>query len=149
MSVKKQVIARYKVNLKARMANALISFLLKLGVRVGSTALLTVKGRKTGVPRTNPVLIVGYDGHRYLVSAYGEVSWVRNIRASQNAKLFYNRKTEVISVAEISPLEAAPVLKYILKFYPSTVRSYFSAEPNSSIELFQEDALRHPVFEIK
>lgn len=149
MSVKKRVTAEYKVNFAARMVNAFIIFLTKLGLKLGSVALLTVKGRKTGALRTNPVQIVHYNGRRYMVAAYGAVNWVRNIRASREAKLFHNRQSEVVSVIEISPIEAAPILKYSLSSYPAYTRSYFKADPNSPVESFQEDANNHPVFEIK
>ncbi|HKW05421.1 MAG TPA: nitroreductase family deazaflavin-dependent oxidoreductase [Nitrososphaerales archaeon] len=149
MSVKKPVVAKkYRVNFTARAANAFVSFFLRLGLKFGSTALLTVKGRKTGIPRTNPVQIVYYERRRYLVAAYGQVNWVRNLRASHEAKLFHDRQSEVISVIEISPPEAAPILKHSLSSYPSYTRSYFQAKPDSAIELFYKDVMHHPVFEI-
>ncbi len=44
--------------------------------------LPTVPGRKSGVPRTTPVALGERDGRRWLVSPYGEVDWVRNLRAA-------------------------------------------------------------------
>ena len=40
--------------------------------------LLTTRGRKTGRPRTNPVVPVEHDRRRWLVAPYGPVSWVHN-----------------------------------------------------------------------
>jgi deazaflavin-dependent oxidoreductase (nitroreductase family) len=154
MSEKKQVVAkRFKMNFAARMVNGFISFLLRMGFKVksavGYSALLTVKGRKTGVAHTNPVQIVEYHGRRYLIAAYGEVNWVRNLRTSHEASIFHDGKSEVVSASEINPLEAAPILKYSLSSHPAYTRSYFQAKSDSPIELFQEDAIHHPVFEVK
>jgi deazaflavin-dependent oxidoreductase (nitroreductase family) len=148
MSPSNQAVAMYRPNFMARMVNAFIAIFLKLGVKFGSTALLTVKGRKTGVPHTNPVAVMQYEGQRYLIAAYGAVNWVRNLRSSREATLFHDGRSEVIVASEISPREAALVLKRSLASYPSFTRSYFQAKPDSPIEIFQADAARHPVFKI-
>src|SRR5215467_12940236 len=65
--------------------------LLGAGVKIRRMSLLTVRGRKSGQPRTTPVLIAEYDRHRYLVSTYGETNWVRNLRAAGEAILTRGR----------------------------------------------------------
>lgn len=47
--------------------------LLRVGVKVGKMSLLTVRGRKSGQPRTTPVWLAEYDGHRFLVSTNGQL----------------------------------------------------------------------------
>ncbi len=47
---------------------------------MGPVALLTVKGRKTGKNRRNPVGLFDYKGHRYISSTFGQVNWVQNVR---------------------------------------------------------------------
>ena len=49
--------------------------------------LLTVRGRKSGLPRTTPVNLIEYQGRRWLVAPYGEVAWVRNVRAAGEVEL--------------------------------------------------------------
>jgi len=39
--------------------------LLRAGVPVGRMSLLTVRGRKTGQPRTTPVWLAEYEGSRF------------------------------------------------------------------------------------
>ena len=46
------------------------------------TDSLTVRGRKTGKPRTVPVHVLELDGKRYLVAPRGETEWVLNARAA-------------------------------------------------------------------
>jgi hypothetical protein len=63
-----------------RINDHLMRPLIRLGV-VPGTYLLTVRGRKTGIPRSNPVTLVdGDQGRRWLVAPYGDVGWVRNAR---------------------------------------------------------------------
>jgi hypothetical protein len=72
----------YHVNVADSMENALITTLLRAGVKMGTTSLLTVRGRKSGQPQTVPVVLVEQEGKRFLVAPYGVVQWVRNIRAA-------------------------------------------------------------------
>ncbi len=56
--------------------------LLRRGMPMGPNAMLTVRGRKTGEPRTAAVAVLEVDGRRWILGAYGEVNWVRNLRAA-------------------------------------------------------------------
>jgi len=138
----------YHVNLAERMENALITKLLRAGVKMGTTSLLTVRGRKSGQPHTVPVVLVEQDGRRCLVAPYGVVQWVRNIRAAGTATLTRGHHAEDITVTELEAREAAPVLKEYLSHVSAGVRSYFDARRDSSLEAFEREAPRHPVFQI-
>ncbi len=136
-------------NFVDRINDALITTLLRAGVKMGTASLLTVRGRKSGQPHTVPVLLVEQDGERWLVAPYGVVQWVRNIRAAGTATLTRGRRSEVISVTELPAQEAAPVLKqYLLLQHAADVRSYFDATKDSPLEAFEREAARHPVFQI-
>ena len=39
------------------------------------------------LPRTTPVSLIEHQGRRWLVAPYGEVSWVRNVRAAVELEL--------------------------------------------------------------
>src|SRR5512142_328459 len=101
----------YHVHFADRMEAALLTMLLRAGVKLGTTSLLTVRGRKSGQPHTVPVLLVEQNGERFLVAPYGVVQWVRNIRAAGTATLTRGRRSEAISVTELEAKEAAPILK--------------------------------------
>jgi deazaflavin-dependent oxidoreductase (nitroreductase family) len=132
-----------------RLNDALITTLLRAGVKLGTASLLTVRGRKSGRPHTVPVLLVEQEGQRWLVAPYGVVQWVRNIRAAGRATLTRGRRSEAISVTEMSAGEAAPILKrYLAVQHAADVRSYFDAAKDSPIEAFEREAARHPVFAI-
>jgi deazaflavin-dependent oxidoreductase (nitroreductase family) len=136
-----------KMNFADRMGDALFVALLRVGLKIGSMSLLTVRGRKSGQPRTVPVLLVEQDGHSFLVAPYGVVQWVRNIRAAGTATLTRGRHSKVISVTELPAHEAAPILKqYLVK--ATAARPYFDATLDSPLEAFEQEAPRHPVFQI-
>lgn len=142
------MVKTYHVNVGDRIEAALITALLRAGVKMGTTSLLTVRGRKSGQPHTVPVVLVEQDGQRWLVAPYGVVQWVRNIRAAGTATLTRGRQSETISVTELPAQEAAPVLKQYLSHVTGGVRSYFDAKRDSPIEAFEREAPRHPVFRI-
>src|SRR5690348_14341562 len=81
-----------------RVGDAFFMTLLRAGVKIGSMSLLTVRGRKSGLPHTVPVLLVEQDGRRFLVAPYGVVQWVRNVRAAGTATLTRGRRSETISM---------------------------------------------------
>src|SRR5947209_18318193 len=58
----------YRVNTFVRINNALIISLLRLGVSIGSFALLTVRGRKSGKPIETPIAIFDQKGTHYLIA---------------------------------------------------------------------------------
>jgi len=41
-----------------------------------------VRGRTSGLPRTTPLAVIEVDGRRWVWSPWGEVHWVRNLRAA-------------------------------------------------------------------
>lgn len=132
-----------------RVNDALISTLLRAGIKMGTASLLTVRGRKSGQPHTIPVLLVEQGGERWLVAPYGVVQWVRNIRAAGRATLTRGRRSETISVTELSAKEAAPILKqYLVVQHAADIRSYFDATKESPLEAFEREAARHPVFQV-
>jgi deazaflavin-dependent oxidoreductase (nitroreductase family) len=130
-----------------RVGDALFMALLRAGVIIGTMSLLTVRGRRSGQPHMVPVLLVEQGGERFLVAPYGEVQWVRNIRAAGTATLTRGRRAEAISVTELAAKEAAPILRqYLVK--ATAARPYFDARQDSPLEAFESEAARHPVFQI-
>ena len=132
------------------MASTIIGTLLRLGLPVGPSALLSVRGRKSGKIATIPIALVENNGTRFLVAAFGEVNWVRNLRVAGSAQLTRRRRTEAIGVVELGTREAAPILKQYLRESQrvSFIKPYFHVTPQSSLVDFEQEALYHPVFRI-
>ncbi len=76
--------------------NPVAKVLLAARVPLGFNGLITIRGRTSGLPRTTPVAIISVDGRRWIWSPWGEVHWVRNLRAAGHATItIRGRKTEV------------------------------------------------------
>lgn len=138
---------KYQVTAGVRFFNRLMQMLIRLGLAPRGMYLLTVKGRKTGQPYSTPVTLIEEAGKRWLVSPYGEVSWVRNARAAGYVSLRRGRRAETVEIIEVEPEESGPVLKKYLKREPIT-RPYFEVQVDSPLEAFMAEAARHPVFRI-
>jgi len=133
-----------------RVVSTIITTLLRLGLPVGPSALLSVAGRTSGKIYTIPISLVENSGMRFLVAAFGEVNWVRNLRAAGKAQLTRRRCTESIEVVELEAKEAAPILKQFLRESQrvSFIKPYFHVTPHSSLSDFEREALHHAVFRI-
>ena len=110
----------YRVTPFVRINNAVTSSLLRLGVPMSTFSLLTVRGRKSGKPVHTPIAIFLHEGDRYLIASYGVVdSDYSNLRAAEGvATLTQRRHTEMIRAQELSPGEAAVILREALRTGP-------------------------------
>jgi deazaflavin-dependent oxidoreductase (nitroreductase family) len=137
----------YRLSRGRRAGNSVMARMLAIGLGPKGIYLLTVAGRKSGLPRTTPIYVLSYAGERWLVSPYGIVSWVRNARAAGKVTLRRGGDVETAGVVEVGPAEAGPVLKeYVEKL--KIVRPYFDAAPGAPADDFAAEAARHPVFRI-
>src|ERR1700738_267116 len=132
-----------------QLANAVVTGLVKLGFRPGANAILTVPGRKTGLPRSTPITVVEHQGRRYVQSPYGEVDWVRNLRAAGRASLQSGRRVETITVRELNAEEKVPILQVALRRAPKVVQRMSGVTLDSPIEDFVKAAQRPPMFVVE
>jgi len=88
--------------------------LLRKGFAVGSQYLLTVPGKKSGVSRQTPVSIATSDGTRYIVAAFADAAWVKNVRAARKGTLGRGRHVEDVSLTELDVAEREPALRAFL-----------------------------------
>jgi deazaflavin-dependent oxidoreductase (nitroreductase family) len=137
---------RYNPGRTRRLENRVMSVLVGAGL-VPHSYLLTTKGRKTGRARRNPVVVVKYDGRRWLVAPYGPVSWVHNARAAGHIALTRRGKTQAYTIREVSEQEAGPVLQLYVCIASAT-RPYSQADLHAPAEDFVAEAAYHPVFEL-
>jgi deazaflavin-dependent oxidoreductase (nitroreductase family) len=88
---------------------------------MGPNALLTVRGRKSGLSRTTPVAFVEVDGHRWVIATFGDVNWSRNLRAAGEATITIKRRTEHVKAVELSPEDRARFFREVLMPYVKRV----------------------------
>jgi deazaflavin-dependent oxidoreductase (nitroreductase family) len=78
--------------------NPIARMLLATRVPLGFNGLITIRGRTSGLPRTTPVAIITVSGRRWVWAPWGDVHWVRNLRAAGRATITVRgRKEEVLS----------------------------------------------------
>jgi deazaflavin-dependent oxidoreductase (nitroreductase family) len=131
-------------------ANKLVLTLLRIGVKLNGPGkspmyLFTVRGRKSGQLRTTPVAILEQNGNRYLMTPYGVVDWVRNVRAAGEATFTRGRRAEQIRPIELPVSDAVPVLKSFVES-GNPIARFFSINAGASLEDFEQLANTHPVF---
>jgi deazaflavin-dependent oxidoreductase (nitroreductase family) len=141
---------KYKVPIFVRMSNFLTLALLRAGVKLNGVGnypmyLLTVRGRKSGQPRTVPIAIWERNGKRYVGSVFGIVDWVRNLRGAGEAVLTRGGHAETVNVRELPREEAAVVLRQDIQAGNPFARNY-GVSANSSLDEFERAILTHPVF---
>lgn len=102
---------------------------------------LEVPGRRTGRWHGTAVAVLPYDGEEYLLAAYGDTEWSRNLRASGRGRLRRRGQVQEFTAEEVAA-ERLPelVAAYQQRFGKlPTVASTFAALP---------DPAHHPAFRI-
>jgi deazaflavin-dependent oxidoreductase (nitroreductase family) len=120
----------------------------KLGLTGPRTHLLTVPGRASGKLWSTPVSIVRIGGECWLVAPYGDRNWVKNARAAGWVELRRGRRRERLSVEELTPEQAVPVLQEYYRLGRVT-HPFFAVSLESSPEEWLADAALHPVFQLQ
>jgi deazaflavin-dependent oxidoreductase (nitroreductase family) len=137
----------YHRHVGVRLINRWFTALTALGLGASYRHILTVPGRRSGVPHSTPVDVIEADGQRWLVAGYGPANWVLNTRAAGQVQLARGRRTATYTVQEPIAEDAVPVLRaYICKI--RVTRPYFDATPNSPDEAIAAELPRHPVFRL-
>ena len=85
--------------------NPVAKVLLAAGTPMGFNGLITIRGRKSGLPRTTPVAIIDVSGRRWVWAPWGEVHWVRNLRAAGRATITVRGREEAVSATELDPTQ--------------------------------------------
>lgn len=136
----------YRLTPLRRLGNFWMWLFIRLGIGPRYYYLLAVRGRKSGRRYVTPVRIIE-NGTRYLVSPYGEVGWVKNLRVTGEVTLARGVASRRYRAVEVGWEEAAPVLKTYLTSVPIT-RPFFDVAWDSPIPAFGGEASRHPVFRL-
>ena len=103
-----------RVPLQVSLFSPILKFLLAAGVPIGYNGLITIRGRKSGLPRTTPVAIIAVSGRRFVWAPWGEVHWVRNLRAAGHATINYRGRKEEVRATELDPTERVGFFRDIL-----------------------------------
>ena len=84
---------------------------------------LTVPGRKSGVPRTTPLLCVPHDGGWLIAGSYfggpRTPVWVHNLRAADTAEIRYGGTTRQVTWREVEGEERTAMWQVMLGTWPN------------------------------
>jgi deazaflavin-dependent oxidoreductase (nitroreductase family) len=132
--------------------NAVAKPLLAAGMPMGPNGLLTVAGRKTGVLRTTPLAFIEDAGRRWVWSPWGDVHWVRNLRAAGHATIVVRQRSEEVRAIELDPTERVAFFRDT--FGPIARRMRFGVRFVRLLDGVDVDdpaatADGHPVFELR
>jgi deazaflavin-dependent oxidoreductase (nitroreductase family) len=136
-------------NLIARAFNEAVRGLAEIGISLGGTKALRVRGRKTGKRRGVVINLLTIDGTDYVVSPRGNTQWARNVRAAGAVELGPRWRTRPIRIAELSDDDKPPILQSYLQRWFWQVKGHVAGlTPQSSAEELRVSAPSIPVFQV-
>ncbi len=103
-----------RVPRRVRFFSPILKFLLDAGIPLGVNKLVTIRGRKSGLPRTTPLAVIEVGGRRWVWSPWGEVQWVRNLRAAGRATISMRGRPEEVTATELNPMERIGYFRDVL-----------------------------------
>jgi deazaflavin-dependent oxidoreductase (nitroreductase family) len=133
---------RYEVS---RTVHRLMSWAARRGM--GKTQLMITTGRKSGQKREVPISPLEMNGTEYVVSPYGEVSWVHNVRANPTVTLRHGSKQRQVRLEEVDMASGALV---VAAYYEreSYARPYMDLPEHPTVDDFVARSALFPVFEV-
>lgn len=94
--------------------SAILKPFIAAGVPLGFNGLITIRGRKSGLPRTTPVAIIQVSDRRWVWAPWGEVHWVQNLRAAGRATITIRRREEEVTASELDPSQRVEFFRDVL-----------------------------------
>jgi deazaflavin-dependent oxidoreductase (nitroreductase family) len=92
----------------------ILKFLLAHGVPLGFNRLVTIPGRTTGLPRTAAIAVIDIGGRRWVWAPWGEVHWVRNLRAAGRATITRRGRKEEVTATELDATQRVEFFRGVL-----------------------------------
>jgi deazaflavin-dependent oxidoreductase (nitroreductase family) len=149
-----------------RLFNPLARRLISAGMPTGApNILLTVRGRRSGTPRTVPVSLLELDGRRFVQASYGATGWAANLRAAGEATITDHGRSVSVQAVELPPDQAAAILQRALQPCrqsrllravlgsrwrpPAGLLRHYRIRVDDTPEDYLADAQRHPLFELR
>jgi deazaflavin-dependent oxidoreductase (nitroreductase family) len=134
--------------------NPIAQGMLGVGIPLGPNALLTVRGRTSGEPRTTPVALIEIAGSRWVVGTFGETHWVRNLRAARRATLAVGRRRQQVEAVELDEAAGGAFFRDVLGPYVRRLPlgAWMIGSVLGARDILEDPlgaAGRHPVFELR
>jgi deazaflavin-dependent oxidoreductase (nitroreductase family) len=147
-----------------RAIGPLMRLVLRRGLPAGPNVLLVVRGRITGQPHATPVALWQLGERRFVQASFGEVGWVRNLRASGRAVIRRGRLSERVQAVELEPEAAGELMHEALAGFrrprllgvlcgptvrpPAAILHRYRLSVDDELDQYVAEARRHPLFEL-
>jgi deazaflavin-dependent oxidoreductase (nitroreductase family) len=105
MQMSSQIASAARAPRRVTMFTPIAKFLLAARIPLGFNGLITIRGRTSGMPRTTPVAIIEVAGTRWVWCPWGDVHWVRNLRAAGRATITVRGRKEEVRATELDPTQ--------------------------------------------
>jgi deazaflavin-dependent oxidoreductase (nitroreductase family) len=103
-----------RVPLPLRFFSPILKALLAARVPLGFNRLVTIRGRKTGLPRTTAIAVIEISGKRWVWAPWGDVHWVRNLRAAGRATITVHGRHEEVLTTELDAAQRVAFFRDVL-----------------------------------
>ncbi len=138
---------RYKLGATRKLRNSVTRFMARRGK--GPASELKVTGRSSGKRISVMVTPVVIDGTTFLVSPYGTVNWVHNIRVNPKVTLSRGDVTTRYTATEAGKEEAGRALVRYYAENKKYVADYMDIPGERTITDFTSVAGQYPVFRLE
>lgn len=135
-----------------KLLNPFAKALLRAGVPLATNVLVTMPGRVSGKPRTTPLAVIEVDGRRWLWSPWGDVQWVKNLRAAGRATITARRQSEEVIATELDAQERVIFFRDVLAPFARNLRggmTFVRLIDGVDLNHPVEEAEGRPVFELR
>jgi deazaflavin-dependent oxidoreductase (nitroreductase family) len=103
-----------RVPLQVRVFSPILKVLLTTHIPLGFNRLVTIRGRTSGQPRTAAIAVLEVAGRRWVWAPWGEVNWVRNLRAAGRATISMPNRNEEVRATELDSAERVTFFREVL-----------------------------------
>lgn len=134
-----------------RIFSRILKSLIAAGVPLGFNRLVTIRGRTSGLPRTAALAVLRIEDRRWVWAPWGDVEWVRNLRAAGRATITERNRTEDVHAVELDLAQRVEYFRDVVgPFARSIPFGYWFIRLVDSVDLNDPVAVaeRCPVFEL-
>jgi deazaflavin-dependent oxidoreductase (nitroreductase family) len=125
--------------------------MIAAGIPLGFNRLVTIRGRKSGLPRTAALAVLQIEGRRWVWAPWGDVQWVQNLRVAGRATIAEGGRKQDVRAIELDPTQRVGFFGDVLgPFARSIPLGYWFIRAVDGVDLSDPVAAAkgHPVFEL-
>jgi deazaflavin-dependent oxidoreductase (nitroreductase family) len=134
-----------------RFFSRILKALIAAGIPLGFNRLVTIRGRKSGLPRTAALAVLQIGDRRWVWAPWGDVQWVQNLRAAGNATIAERGGKEDVRAIELDPTQRVGFFRDVLAPFARNIPfGYWFIRTVDGVDLHDPEAAakRCPVFEL-